>query len=232
MRLAHLGRGSDRDVEDFSIAPFDPEACRRDIAAMNEQVDAASKICTATIGELRRQHQAMTKRRGRGRSADAGNYALGASLVLVGLGGVDETALVGLMAHPDQMLRWIQHARGAGAGPMFGDLVKVVFASEPCFAWCRQWGRVLQWRRRKELYDASVTRFIVSGKASLNRRWRRETVTDDQAALVLTLVEILSEPMPNLETRGEAFDWIFGRGGNPAYWNEPTLPPALEIHHG
>lgn len=198
---------------------------------MTAKVDAAARICEASISDLRRQHHALTKRRGRGRSADASNYALGAGLALVGMEGVDDTALVGLMAHPDQMLVWIAQVRRTGAGPMFGDLVKAVFTDQACYAWCHQWGRILQWRRRKSLYDAAVTSFMTSGKAGPKARWRREEISDDQAALIATLAHILGEALPDVANRGEAFDWIDVRGGNPTYWQEPASPPVLSLAH-
>lgn len=215
-----------------STAPaLNLDAYRRDVADMTAKVDAATRICEASISELRRQHHALTKRRGSGRSADASNYALGAGLTLVGMEGVDDTALVGLMAHADQMLAWLRQARDRGAGPMFGDLVKAVFADPACYSWCRQWGRILQWRRRKALYDAAVTSFMASGKAGPKARWRREEISDDQAALIATLAHILGEALPDLANRGEAFDWIYARGGNPTYWQEPASPPALGLAH-
>lgn len=223
--------GSEHGVENSTAFALSLDACRRDVADMTAKIDAATSICGASISDLRRQHHALTKRRGRGRAADASNYALGAGLVLVGMEGVDDTALVGLMAHPDQMLGWLAQVRRTGAGPMFGDLVKAVFTDQACYAWCLQWGRVLQWRRRKALYDAAVTSFMSSGKAGPKARWRREEITDDQAALITTLAHILGEPLPGLANRGEAFEWIYARGGNPTYWQEPASPPVLGSAH-
>ena len=193
-------------MENSTAPALNLDAGRRDVANMIAKVDAATRICEASISDLRRQHHALTKRRGRGRSADATHYVLGAGLALVGMDGVDDTALVGLMAHPDQMLAWLHQARERGAGPMFGDLVKAVFADPAFYGWCRQWGRIFQWRRRKALYDAAVTSFMASGKAVPKARWRREEISDDQAALITTLAHILDEPLPELANRGEAFE--------------------------
>ena len=77
------------------------------------------------------------------------------------------------------------------------------------------------------LYDAAVQSFVDNGRAGWREPWRKKDVTDDQAALIATLVAILGESAPELATRGEAFDWIRARGGNPRYWREPSRPSLL-----
>lgn len=81
-------------------------------------------------------------------------------------------------------------------------------------SFCRQWGRILEWRYRKPLYDAAVTSFVESGHIGPKKAWRKHDVSDDQAALVAKLCDLLDEPPPRLETKGEAFEWIYARGGN------------------
>ncbi|MGH6694785.1 MAG: hypothetical protein ACREBX_05805 [Sphingopyxis sp.] len=57
-----------------------------------------------------------------------------------------------------------------------------------------------------------------------NEAWRKQDVSDDQTGLVAKLCDLLGEKPPRLETKGEAFEWIYARGGNPQYWTEPTIP--------
>lgn len=195
-------------------------------------IEAKSRVCEASVGELRRQHHALARRRGGGKGPDASRYALGHVLAMVGAEDVSDTALLGLLANPDEMLAWLGEARRAGAGPMVGDLVRAVFADEARCGWCEQWGRILQWRHRAALYHRAVRSFVDSGRTGPAEQWRRKDVTDDQAALIATLVGIIGEPAPAVLTRGEAFDWIYARGGNPRYWREPAPLPAVETGNG
>ncbi|WIA57848.1 hypothetical protein N6H05_08660 [Sphingobium sp. WTD-1] len=195
------------------------------------RVATAVTVCAATVSELKRLHHAAGKRRGGPASADARKYVLGSTLVLAGVGDLDDTALVGLFAHPEHMQRWMRQALNAGAGPQLGDLIRWMFEEPRRLEWCRQWGRILQWRNRQALYVAEVQSFRESGRTGPKEPWRRKPVTIGQEALIAALVELLGEPAPRLSTRGEAFDWISARGGNPIYWREPMLPPNLEEDH-
>lgn len=174
--------------------------------------------------ELRRQAEAARHRRGGPGSRDARKYALGSALVLAGAEAVEPSIMLGLLANPDLMLRWMAEARLAHGPRPFGELIALIVVDPERCDFCRQWGRILEWRHRKPLYDAAVTSFILSGKTGSQERWRRHDISEDQMALVAKLCDLLSEPLPDLMTKGEAFDWIYERGGNPDYWTEPQIP--------
>lgn len=205
---------------------------RRSLERLGRCIDQEAEVCAAKLSELRRQHKAAPRRRGGSGSLDARAYALGLVLTLVGGGPIDGTALLGLLAHPARMLRWMADAVAAGAGPMFGDVVAAVLDDPARRSWCEQWGRIFQWRRRKPLYDAAVASFMASGRLGEREAWRTLLPTDDQMALMQVLAALLGEEVPNLATRGEAFEWIRVRDGNPIFWQEPSLPPELEGGHG
>lgn len=208
-----------------------PERLRnlaRELAAVEEKLGCEIAICTANATELRRQYQALTKRRGGPGSADARKYALGSTLVMVGIDGINDTALLGLFAHPHRMAFWTKQALAAEAGPMLGDIIRWLFADPVRHEWCLQWGRILQWRGRKALYVEEVMGFFDSDRLGPQEPWRRKPMTIGQADLVLTLTTLLEEPAPDLKNRGEAFEWIRECAGNPHYWREPSLPPNLE----
>ncbi len=198
------------------------------LAASEDRIAGEVAIAATSAAELRRQYRAADKRRGGPGSTDARKYALGSALVLVGIDGSDDTALLGLMAHPNRMARWIQTAMAAGAGPMFGDIVRWIFSDPARLAWCQQWGVILQWRRRASLYEQEVRRFIETGPLDPRASWRRKPITIGQAALIEALVGLLGEPVPDLANRGAAFEWVRARGGNSTFWREPSLPPHLE----
>jgi hypothetical protein len=176
------------------------------------------------IGELRRQARAEPHRRGGRGSRDARKYALGSAMIMADLEQIDPPVLSGLLAHPDLMLRWMVEARLAHGPGSFGDLVCFALADADRFYFCRQWGRIIEWRYRRALYDKTVLSFVNSGRDGPREKWRRYDVTDDQAGLISKLCDILEEPLPEILTRGEAFDWIYKRGGNPEFWAEPETP--------
>jgi hypothetical protein len=195
-----------------------------ELASLQEQVSAGIRIIEDKLPELRRIATAKQHRRGGAGSRDAMKYDLGSVLVMVGLEQADPKALLGLIAHPILLVRWTGEVMLATGLTSFGELVAEVLADPRRLTFCRQWGRILGWRYRKPLYDARVTSFLTSGRAGPHEPWRKKDVTDDQERLIDTLVDLLDQPRPNLVTRGEAFDWIYERGGNPEYWREPELP--------
>ncbi|MFN3727367.1 MAG: hypothetical protein ACK4SZ_13820 [Allosphingosinicella sp.] len=77
---------------------------------------------------------------------------------------------------------------------------------------------------KKPIYDAAVTSFLESGRAGDDERWRSRDITDDQADIIQDICEAAGLSLPDLPTRGEAFEWIRKRGGNPSYWHEPQQP--------
>ena len=210
-------------------APFlDAElaAMMSTLDALDLQVSADIALVEDKLPELRRLAKAEPHRRGGAGSRDANKYALGSVLVMLGIEHIGDTILFGLFAHPDLMLRWMAEARRSGGPQSFDALIGRIIADVERRAFCRQWGRILQWRYRKPVYDAAVTSFIESGRAGPKEKWRKHVASDDQIALIAKLCELLDEPLPDLKTKGDAFEWIYQRGGNPEYWAEPEMPGA------
>jgi hypothetical protein len=173
----------------------------------------------------------MDKRRGGPGSADARKYALGSVLAMLGLAEVDDTALLGLLSHSDQIPRLSDRLREGNIDTNFAGQVRALLADPEIGPWCRQWGRILQWRQRAPLYETEVTRFLASGKTGADQRWRKRDITAAQLFLIRTLEALLGTTFPDSPdapaNRGDAFDWIHAHGGNPTYWQEPPLPPDL-----
>ncbi len=67
------------------------------IDGTSEKLEAKIAAEARRVQELRRQAHALDRRRGGAGSVDARKYALGSVLVLIGLGDVDDTALLGLL---------------------------------------------------------------------------------------------------------------------------------------
>lgn len=195
-----------------------------ELSAQQAQVSADIRIVEDKLPELRRIAAAKQHRRGGAGSRDATKYEFGSVLVMVGLEQADSKAFLGLLAHPGLAVRWLGQAILDTGLTSFGELALHVLSDPRRLEFCRQWGRVLGWRYRKPLYDAGVMSFVNSGRAGPHEPWRKKDVTDDQERLIDTLTDLLDQPRPDLATRGEAFDWIYERGGNPDYWREPELP--------
>lgn len=187
------------------------------------KADRKVELVHGELRELRRQACALPKRRGGAGSRDARKYALGSTLAVLGLADIDDIALLGLLAHPLQMLRWASSILSSTPDLGFGALIQTVLSDSHRRAWCEQWGRALWWRYRKALYDAEVTSFLNSGRTGRGERWRRDQPTAVQLGLILDLCGVLHETGPKVGTKGEAFDWIYARGGNPTFWEEPAL---------
>lgn len=191
---------------------------------------AASELALAEerLPELRRQAKARLKRRGGSGSPDAEKYKLGSVLAMLGFRGADDLALLGLLASGDRGFQWLAEAR-VEHGPMpFADLVRLAIADEQRANWCRAWGEYRWKAYKKPIYDAAVADFLENGPVAPNEPWRGYDISDAQADVIEDICEAAGIPLPDLETRGEAFEWIRERGGNPAYWNEPEQPAEWE----
>ncbi|MXO65959.1 hypothetical protein [Altericroceibacterium endophyticum] len=176
------------------------------------------------LPELRRQARAKPRRRGGKGSVDSEKYRLGSSLTLLGFAGVDDMALLGFFACGDRALQWLAQVR-LDRGPMtFAEAVSAALTDPARAEWCRSWGLYRRRLYKKAIYDASVTAFIESGRTGANEKWRGQDITADQIDIIEDICEAARLPPPTLATRGEAFQWIYEKGGNPAYWQAPELP--------
>lgn len=191
---------------------------------------ATSELTTVEerLPELRRQAKGRSKRRGGPGSPDAEKYKLGSILTLLGFKGTDDLVLLGFLASGDRGLQWLSEARIAH-GPMpFAELVRTAVAGEKRENWCRAWGEYRWKAYKKPIYDAAVTSFLESGRTGEDEDWRGYDISDDQTDIIEDICEAAKLPLPDLQSRGEAFDWIREHGGNPAYWQEPAQPLEWE----
>lgn len=198
------------------------------LTALEHAAASELAIVEERLPELRRQAKARSKRRGGPGSPDAEKYKLGSVLKLIGFDGSDDLALLGLLASGDRGLQWLAEAR-VEHGPMpFADLVRAAIAHYKRADWCRAWGDYRWKAYKKPIYDAAVTDFVENGPVGLNEPWREYDISDAQADVIEDICEAAGLPLPDIETRGEAFEWIRARGGNPAYWHEPEQPMEWE----
>jgi hypothetical protein len=153
-------------------------------------------------------------------------YRLGSAILAAGGGGLDDVALLGLLANGDMALRWLAEARRTTAGPGLMDLIARILEDPGRREWCRQWGGWFWWEHNHALYQAEVGSFLASRKADTpNAKWRSRPATSEQLYLIETISSLLGCETPADLDRGEAFDWIREKGGNPRYWAPPSRPP-------
>ena len=176
------------------------------------------------LAELKRQAAAAGKRRAR----DEKRYELGGLLLTFGFENIDYYALYGLIAHPDHLLKWCIEARQRSATQDLARLIEQIFDCDRRAERCAEWGRYLSWKRMRTLYEAEVTSFIASGKAGDKQLWRRDPVSSKQLYLIAQICKLEGVANPKLAKKGDAFDWLYARGGNPQYSNRPA-PLPLEL---
>ncbi|NIJ22067.1 hypothetical protein FHS95_003778 [Sphingomonas naasensis] len=206
-----VGMGHDTDFAELMAA----------IDGTGSAIQHELGVMAETLPELRRQARAEPQRRKR----DASRYALGGALTILGLEHLDPIALTGLFGNPARMLTWLGDARSALGDAPLVELIGAVFEDDARFEWCRKWGVHIGWLHGKVLYDATVTSFVISGRAGPKERWRRAEITEDQESLILRICLYERIDVPVLANRGEAFEWIHANGGNPTWWAPPTIPP-------
>lgn len=198
------------------------------LRSLEREARSETILVEQSLSELRRQARARPQRRGGEGSADAEKYKLGSVLVQLGFTGADDLALLGLLASGDRALQWLCETRLERGALPFAELVSAVVSKPGRLGWCREWGNY-HWRlHNKRAYDAAVTSFIETGPTGAKEGWRKHDASDDQIALIAKLCDLLNEPQPKRMTKGEAFEWIYERGGNPAHWHEPAEPAEWE----
>ncbi|MEO7178763.1 MAG: hypothetical protein ABIW83_07955 [Allosphingosinicella sp.] len=211
-----------------SFADAHPDEVSRTLAqlfALRGRLDDKRVTLREPLAELRRQARARAKRRGS--SADGARYRLGSSLIALGCRPEDDVELVGLFWHVDVALGWLARAREELGPVTFPQMIEFILAEDDRRAWFRAWGAWVLWDRRRSLYEASVQSFLDSGKADDPKAaWRSKPPTDDQIELIEILCELENETPPPDPNRGEAFEWIRERAGNPRY--RRTGPPLPE----
>lgn len=94
----------------------------------------------------------------------------------------------------------------------------------------REWGAWSRWHWLSALYNDEVSNFVNSRKGyDKLERWRTKAVTSRQRYLVEEIALIANEQVPTFATRGEAFEFILVRGGNPRFRQAPPRPQIPRV---
>lgn len=175
------------------------------------------------LAELKRQAAAAAKRRSR----DEQRYTLGGLMFSLDLNTLDYHALYGLLAHPDHLLVWAIEARASTGAGTLANIIRLILDDKERAGRCAEWGQHLAWSRMRQLYEAEVNAFISSEKCGPKARWRRDPITAAQNYLISEICKLDSIENPTLTKKGQAFDWLRERGGNPRFLARPAPMPLM-----
>jgi hypothetical protein len=187
-------------------------------------------IAETRVGELDALiHDALARehRRAAFNLRDARCYRLGAAFEPVD----------GLELDPVAMAGWLASGH-AGLAALVGialkhpegnlvDHLRVLFRSDlgqPI----RAIGVWTRWHYLKSLYDAEVTQFL-SSPAYHRKAWRSKSPTAHQTYIIAEISLDLEIETPRFSRRGEAFEWILAKAGNPRFQNEPARPDLAAL---
>ncbi len=178
-----------------------------------------------TLDQLVRESQTWQHRRAAHSERDRGCYRAGAALEPHGGHLLDDVTLSGLDHLGAVGVALLVQVAVEHPGLSLSELVGQLFRSTHGEL-VRRWGEWCRWHWLRELVHEETKAFLTT-KAGRDpkARWRSASVTARQSYLILELARVLEIMAPEFQTRGEAFDWIYGQGGNPRFQTPPPTPP-------
>lgn len=191
-------------------------------------------VANATLEDIIREADTSQHRRATYSARDRSCYRVGAALEPGGGRGLDDVSLSGLDClggHGVALM--VECAIEHPDAKTVSELLGLLFASAhgPLI---RAWGGYARWHWMQELYVAETEAFLAS-RAGRDPRasWRRGSATARQMWLIAEIARVLAVVAPKSLLRGQAFDWIRARGGNPRWQTRPPTPkiPTLSSAH-
>ena len=201
-------------------------------AKLYSDADRLQLLTKAKIGALDlliHDAEAREHRRAEFNARDKACYRLGGAFEPVGGLCLDPVALSGFLALGSvAVLLLAQVALALPDEPVADNLARL-FRS-PAGRVVRAHGVWVRWRWLRELYLEETERFLRSKKGrDPKARWRAEQPTSNQTYLIAEICLDLELELQRFATRGQAFDWIRGHGGNPRFTREPARPDLSSL---
>lgn len=197
--------------------------------AFASQADPVLSRRSAELDALIHDAQAREHRRAAFNARDAHCYRLGAAFEPAGGLDLDPVALTGLLALGATGLLLLLRVTLRDPSADLVEQLQALFRSKAGLA-IREWG---VWTRRQWLRALYLkeTQLFLQSRAGRDpqARWRRKFPTAEQTYIVAQICLDLQLQTPSLATRGEAFDWIGAKGGNPRFWIEPCKPDLANV---
>lgn len=165
-------------------------------------------------------------------------YRAGAAFEVAGATDIDDYFLLGALVSPE-VLSWLlkaaQHrllADPVGADISLISLLRAVFQHRGRRRYLINLGAWMRFQWDNSAYASAVAEFE-QGLASEGGKWRSRPVTAKQRYLmdeIMRAYVAVNEPVadPDVNHRGDAYDWIKQHRGNPRFWNQPA--PAEPSH--
>jgi len=180
-----------------------------------------------SLEEAIHESQTYLHRKAARNKRDRACYRIGSALEPNGGHELDDIALAGFDHLGAIGLLLLMPLAILYPGESFSGLLRRLFesAAGPSI---RAWG---EWSRRtwlRDLYLAETVTFLATKTGSDPKQaWRNQKPTARQEHIIREISRIDKCAEPTFGRRGEAFDWIKARGGNPRYWDAPPKPPLL-----
>ncbi|TRW14506.1 hypothetical protein [Glacieibacterium frigidum] len=218
-------------------APCLPKQLDSDLHALAEgliaSLDGETRLLSlerARLDSLIQEAETAQHRRVRRSARDRACYRVGSAFEPGDGLGLDDVSLTGL----DYLGRYgvallVGVALNNPGARSLSQLLARLFASQ-AGPLIRSWGAYARWHWMQELYVAETTTFLASPAGrDPKATWRRGSATARQTFLIEEIARVLAVTAPRSMLRGEAFDWIMARGGNPRWKAAPPVPdlPSL-----
>ena len=192
------------------------------LAASNQ-----ARICE--LQEAEHEAQSWLHRRAARNIRDRHCYRIGAALEPNDGHLIDDVFLAGFDHLGAFAVLFLVPHMLAAPGRAFSDYLRLLSDTEEGHL-IRDWG---VWARavwNRALYIDETVTFLQSKTGSdPKEKWRRGRVTRRQHYLIIEIARWLKIPEPTFKTRGEAFEWIKIKGGNPRFHTVPPQPPLPTI---
>lgn len=163
-----------------------------------------------------RQHAAVGNY-GEGRASRV--FKFGANAEVLNYLDLDPQEVLGLEAAGiHYALAIAEAALVAGPDATRGDLLRHILGRPGEKDWRRS-GAWVRFEAARDAYEDEVAAFLTwdAKRPAERRRWRTRSTTLRQQWLIQLIADANSLPPPTFARRGDAFDWIFARGGHPRF---------------
>lgn len=188
------------------------------------QLCGADPAACPTLAQLQKEARAFGLRRAdRAGGRDSLIYRAGYAFDAIGWLEFDAHQAAGILTSAD-LVREIVTAYGDEPLDVpFSVLISLALMRPEIALWADQEGRRHEWKRLRALNERETSTFKASLEYQEPEKWRRRSPSRAQIYLISEIVRLTETADPQVTTRGEAFDFIDGAGGNPRYLRGPEL---------
>lgn len=168
--------------------------------------------------------RAHVRRRAAFNLIDRKKYALGGAFELAGNLELDPIFLAGFLSHGALGVLLLTSVLSKSPSLTFVEALAVLSDSEAGES-LRDEGVWQSWNRLAEIYRKETEEFQRSREGrDPSQKWRSKKPSCNQTYIIAQICDLLQLEVRQFATRGEAFDWIRDRQGNPRFNKAPLRP--------